>query len=104
MSHDNTKTLNISDLNKSVDTKQGNNEEEITFEINDGKCIIPEGVTSIKNRLYEGMLTLTSVKLPSSLEKIEEGAFYRTGITDVFVNDGIKKFECRVPLFIKKIL
>ena len=66
--------------------------------------MIPEGVTKIESGQFEGMLSLTSITLPASLIRIEEKAFFRTGVIDVNVKEGIKKFECEVPEFIKKIL
>ncbi len=46
---------------------------------------IEEGVKSIMNDAFSGEMYLTSVKLPSSLERIGEGAFSNTGITEITI-------------------
>ena len=64
----------------------------------------PEGVTSIEWCCFRGCVSLTSVTLPPTLKLINEKAFYRTSIREVIVMGGIKKYWCKVPLFIKNIL
>ena len=48
--------------------------------IENGNCIIPEGVTSIGNECFDGCRSLTSVELPSSLRCIDYCAFKDTNI------------------------
>ena len=43
--------------------------------INNGKCIVPEGITSIGIKCFYGCTALTSVQLPSSLRRICGKAF-----------------------------
>ena len=56
---------------------------------------------TIEKNLFEGRISFTSVQLPSTVESIEEKAFYRIGVTDT--NIEVKTFEYKVPEFIKKI-
>ena len=65
---------------------------------------IPEGVASIEGCCFRGCVSLTSVTLPPTLKLINEKAFYRTSVREVVVMGGIKKYWCKVPLFIKNIL
>ena len=90
-------------LGRVYDT-QGDREQEVKMETNGMSSAIPEGVKMIKKGQIEGMFALTSVTLPSSLESIGERALYKTGLCDVFFKEEIKRFECKVPEFIKKIL
>ena len=90
-------------LGRVYDT-QGDREQEVKMETNGMSSAIPEGVKMIKKGQFEGMFALTSVTLPSSLESIGERAFYKTGLCEVFFKEEIKRFECKVPEFIKKIL
>ena len=56
---------------------------------------------TIEKTLFERRISFTSVQLPSTVESIEEKAFYRIGVTDT--NIEVKTFEYKVPEFIKKI-
>ena len=46
-----------------------------TFEIIDGVCVIPEGVTEIRRCAFEGCAELTKVIIPESVVKIGPSAF-----------------------------
>ena len=50
--------------------------------------VIPEGVTYIDNYAFNGLETLTSVKLPSTLKTIYHNAFRMTGITEIKIPEG----------------
>lgn len=50
--------------------------------------VIPEGVTYIDNYAFNGLETLTSVKLPSTLKTIYHNAFRMTGITEIEIPEG----------------
>ena len=45
------------------------------FEIKDGICIIPSGVTEIGSEAFKGCRSLTEIVIPSSVTKIGENAF-----------------------------
>ena len=77
--------------------------ENVFRETNVKTITIPEGVTSIGNHCFNGCSSLTNIQLPSTLINIGEKTFYETGIIDVII-EGVKKLECKVPEFIKKIL
>ena len=68
---------------KNVYFKQIHDEKEYRINIKNGKCIIPEGVKTIDDGQFEGMLTLTSISIPTTLMRIGEKTMYRTGINDV---------------------
>lgn len=46
------------------------------FEIKNGTCVIPEGVTRIVHNTFSGCSELTTVVLPLSLKTIGEKSFY----------------------------
>ena len=51
------------------------NVKEIKINIKYGKCIIPEGITSIGDRCFNGCATLTNISLPSTLINIGNYSF-----------------------------
>ena len=53
-------------------TKNG---KEVQINIKYGKCIIPEGVTSIGNECFNERTALTNISLPSTLINIGSHAF-----------------------------
>ena len=57
--------------------------------INNGNCIIPEGVTSIGISCFNCCESLTSIQLPSSLNSIGEEAFKYTNIQTVNIPEGV---------------
>ncbi len=57
------------------------------------ELVIHEGVKSIMSGAFNGEMYLTSVKLPSSLERIGESAFAGTGITSVEIPEKVEYFE-----------
>ena len=72
------------------------NSEEIDWEtreyplpIENGNCIIPEGITSIGNDCFYKCTTLTNISLPSTLIHIGMDAFYKTNITTITIPKGI---------------
>ena len=65
---------------------------------------IPEGVTSIGDNCFNECKRLTSIHLPSTLKIICCCAFFNTGISEITIPKRIKRYECEVPIFIKKIL
>ena len=72
------------------------NNEEIDWEtreyplpIENGKCIIPEGVTSIGNKCFKGCTTLAHISLPSTLINIGSFSFSNTDITTITIPEGV---------------
>lgn len=68
---------------------------EPPLEIENGNCIIPEGVIKIGNNCFENCSPLTNIKLPYSLKEIGCNAFSHTGITTIIIPEGITKIEFR---------
>ena len=50
---------------------------------------VSEGATRIGFEAFKGLSSLTTVNLPSSLQILEQGAFSRTGLTEVVIPDGV---------------
>lgn len=64
------------------------------FEIIDGKCIIPEGVTELQNRSFSNCDKLKEVSLPSTVKCIHNEAFYDCwGLTSVEISAGVTTIE-----------
>lgn len=64
------------------------------FEIIDGKCVIPEGVTEIQNRSFSNCDKLKEVSLPSTVKCIHNEAFYDCwGLTSVEISAGVTTIE-----------
>ena len=82
--------------------------KEIILE--DGKCIVPEGVTSLGYFYFSECQKLTRISLPSSLKRIDSEAFVcsdeenSSSIIDISIPKDVTKYECQVPLFVKNIL
>ena len=57
--------------------------------IENGNCIIPEGVTSIGFDCFNGCTSLTNIQLPSSLVSIDHNAFSDTNITTITIPEGV---------------
>ena len=45
--------------------------KECGYDIQDGKAIIPEGVTEIRDQVFRDCKEITSISFPSSVKKIE---------------------------------
>lgn len=59
-----------------------------------GEVVIPEGVTTICDYVFQGNEEITSVVLPESLKKIEDSAFSKcTGLVSVVVPAGVTSIE-----------
>ena len=56
---------------------------------------IPAGVTNIDAEAFENTLQLTSVTIPTSVKKIGEGAFFRSGLTSAVIPDGVDTIASR---------
>ena len=64
------------------------------FEIIDGKCVIPEGVTELQNRSFSNCDKLKEVTLPSSVKCIRNEAFYDCwGLTSVVISASVTTIE-----------
>ena len=65
-----------------------------TFEIIDGRCVIPEGVTELQGRSFSGCDHLKEVRLPSSVRSIHKEAFYDCwGLTSILIPAGVTTIE-----------
>lgn len=53
------------------------------------KLVIPEGVTEIKARAFDGATGIKLIELPASLSKIGDHAFRGTGIAAITVGEGV---------------
>lgn len=51
---------------------------------------LPEKLKSIGGGAFEGCLGLEKIALPQTLEKIGDMAFYKTGLTEITVPDGVR--------------
>ena len=59
-----------------------------------GRLIIPQGVTSIKNRMFADRADIKSITIPDSVESIEWGAFKGcTGLTSITIPNSVKEIE-----------
>ena len=85
-------------------TKNCINNEQGVKKNKKGEYNICEGVTSIGYNCFNGCSSLTSVQLPSTLISIGDIAFWFTNISTITIPEGVTKFECRVPEFIKNML
>ena len=71
------------------------NYKQISYELRNiilrksGKCVIPEGVTSIGEECFSECTSLTSIQLPSSLINIGERAFSHTNISTITIPEGV---------------
>ena len=61
------------------------------MEIENGNCIIPEGVTKIGNMCFYNCSLLTNITLSSSLKEIGDGVFSNTKITTIIIPEGVTK-------------
>ena len=52
-------------------------------------AVIGEGVTSIGAWFFDDCHNLTSISLPSTLQRIEEGAFYDNDLAELTIPDGV---------------
>ena len=87
--------------NVELNSKEIENDEEIysdeeptreyPLEIENGNCIIPEGVTKIGNKCFDECSELTNISLPTTLIEIGEDAFSNTNITTIIIPEGITK-------------
>lgn len=69
----------------------------------EGELIIPEGVTTLKRRAFNGCDKLTHVVLPHSLTAISSFAFNMCGITELEVPENIKTIEADAFSFCKNL-
>ena len=59
------------------------------LENEEGKCIIPEGVTVIGTYSLSFLSSLESVQFPSTLTTIGDMAFYKSGIVSINIPEGV---------------
>ena len=99
------KRISLNSINQEMNENEDDvNENLRLIPIDNGIITIPEGIQLIKHDCFKDCQTLTNIQLPSSLIDIEHGAFYNTNIKEVTIPDGVTKYECKEPLFMKKIL
>ena len=55
--------------------------------------VIPEGITVIGENAFYGCQSLTAVKLPATLKRIEHGAFMDTQIQAIDIPDSVEIIE-----------
>ena len=67
---------------------------EYPLKIENGNCIIPEGITKIGKNCFRNCSSLTNVILPSTLKEISDGAFYKTKISTIIIPEGTTKIVC----------
>ena len=64
------------------------------YNIQDGKAIIPEGETEIKDRAFRDCKEITSISFPSSVKKIEGFAFSCcSNLTSIFIPESVTEIE-----------
>lgn len=78
--------------------------EENTIFRSEGNCIlkgntlylgcessrIPDGITRIGEEAFRGCQNLKAIEIPDSVRELSEGAFSRTGLTNVILPDGLQ--------------
>jgi hypothetical protein len=57
---------------------------------------LSNNITNISGNMFEGCSKLTNVTIPNKVEKIEYGAFARSGIESVTIPNSVKKIESNV--------
>ena len=63
----------------------------VEYSGNDANVVIPEGITSMGSRVFEGNDALVSVAFPSTLKEIGEGAFMNCrGLTSISIPSTVK--------------
>lgn len=55
------------------------------------ELVIPEGVTEIKARAFDGCAGIQLIELPASLVKIGDHAFRGTGIASIVIGEGVSE-------------
>ena len=78
-----TKVIKANKKSKNVYFILTENGKEIQINIKYGNCIIPEGVTLIRNRIFNNCKLLTNISLPSTLITIGDYAFSSLSIEKV---------------------
>ena len=75
-------------------------EDEIDppIEINDGLCIVPEGITKLGKHCFDSC-HLTRIILPTSLKKIDDYAFRGTKIKEITIPEGVTEIGESVFIF-----
>ena len=72
-----------------LNRKETDHKREYPLPIENGNCVVPEGVTSIGNCCFIECRSLTNIQLPSSLISIGYHAFSNTNITTITIPEGV---------------
>ena len=66
--------------------------KEYGYDFQDGKAIIPEWETEIKNGAFDGCKELTSVEFPQWIKKIGKSAFWGcSSLTDITLPEWVEE-------------
>ena len=80
------KSMNMAQIKRSNMTCNSNTG---IFEIIDGRCVIPEGVTMIPDHEFRSIHELREVVIPSTVVRIGVSAFESTGLISVRIPSGV---------------
>ena len=67
--------------------------KEYPLEIENGNCVVPEGITKIGDNCFDGCFQITNIILPSTLKEIGREAFVLTNITYIIIPEGITRIR-----------
>ena len=84
------KNVTLINYNNQYEQDDEDDEYEIDppIEINDGLCIVPEGITKLGKNCFDSC-HLTRIILPTSLKKIDDHAFRNTKLKEITIPEGV---------------
>lgn len=94
------KNVTLINYNNRDEQDDGDDEHEIDppIEINDGLCIVPEGITKLGKHCFDSC-HLTRIILPTSLKKIDDYAFHNTKLKEITIPEGVTEMGESVFVF-----